>query len=132
MEIESLIPVGAKIKVNKSKIKDFIPNKILDDLPQIINGEVIDYKMTDGMGIGYVLLTEKNKKIWIFTSELNDQTKIEYKIGTKENTSNRKTEEMKSNKHKTTYHINGNRNIKTLVNPINVFTWLIYTLKDTF
>ena len=57
MEVNPLIPIGAKIKVDKSKIKNLLPSKILDSLPQIINGEIIDYKMTDGMGIGYVFIT---------------------------------------------------------------------------
>ena len=60
MEINPLIPIGTKIKVDKSKIENLISNKILDELPRFINGEVIDYKMTDGMGIGYVLITDNN------------------------------------------------------------------------
>ena len=30
------------------------------------------------------------------------------------------------------YKINGNRNIKTIVNPINLINWMIFTLKDVF
>ena len=56
MKINPLIPVGSRIIVEKSKIENVLPKKILDDLPQMINGEVIDYKMTDGMDIGYVLI----------------------------------------------------------------------------
>ena len=80
MEVNPLIPIGAKIKVDKSKIENLLPNKLLNDLPQMINGEIVDYKMTDGMGIGYVLMTENNLKIWIFTNELNEQTQLEYGI----------------------------------------------------
>ena len=83
MEFNPLIPLGAKIKVDKNKIENVIPNKILDDSPQIISGEVIDYKMTDGMGIGYVLMTNNNLKIWVFNNELNEETKKEYKIDDK-------------------------------------------------
>ena len=83
MEVNPLIPIGAKIKVDKSKIENLLPSKLLDDLPQLINGEIIDYKMTDGMGIGYVLMTENNQKIWIFNSELNEQTRSEYNIEAK-------------------------------------------------
>ncbi len=68
MKINPLIPIGSKIKVEKSKIEELLPTKLLANLPQIINGEVIDYKMTDGMGIGYVLMTENNLRIWIFSS----------------------------------------------------------------
>ena len=56
MEVNPLIPIGERIEVDKSKIENLLPNKLLDDLPQVISGEIVDYKMTDGMGIGYVLM----------------------------------------------------------------------------
>jgi len=64
MEVNPLIPIGETIEVDKSKIENLLPNKLLDNLPQIISGEIVDYKMTDGMGFGYVLMTEDKKKIW--------------------------------------------------------------------
>ena len=79
MEVNPLIPIGTKIQVDKSNIENLLPNKLLNELPEIINGQIIDYKMTDGMGIGYVLRTENNQKIWIFNTELNAQTIKEYK-----------------------------------------------------
>ena len=132
MELNPLIPIGTKIKVDKSKIENILPNKLMDELPQTIYGKIVDYKMTDGRGIGYVLLTENNIKIWIFTAELNAQTRKDYKI----------EDPIKSNfyidisylleKYKLTYDLNGNRKIKTITNPINLINWLIFTLKDTF
>ena len=132
MKINPLIPLGSKIKVDKSKIKDELQKKLLDDLPQIINGKVIDYKMTDGMGIGYVLITENNLKIWIFNNELNDQTKKEYQIEDTNDYTLLLTKDLISRLDKVNYEINGNRSIKTLANPINLISWLIFTLKDIF
>ena len=132
MKVNPLIPIGAKIKVDKSKIEDLLPNKILDDLPQVINGEIVDYKMTDGMGIGYVLLTEKNQKIWIFNTELNEQTRREYSIDDTNKLHNRKNNNLILGIYKVDYVINGNRNIKTITNPINIINWLIFTMKDVF
>ena len=132
MKINPLIPIGAKIKVDKSKIEDLVPNKILDDLPQLINGEIVDYKMTDGMGIGYVLLTEKNQKIWIFNTELNEQTRREYNIDDTNKLHNRKNNNLILGIYKVNYEINGNRDIKTITNPINLISWLIFTMKDVF
>ena len=71
MKINPLIPVGSVIKIEKAKIENVLPKKILDDLPKLINVEVIDYKMTDGMDIGYVLMTENNIKIWIFNKSIH-------------------------------------------------------------
>ena len=132
MEVNPLIPIGAKIKVDKSKIENLLPNKLLDDLPKMINGEIVDYKMTDGMGIGYVLMTENNLKIWIFNTELNADTIKEY--GLKENNKYKKNQnsDLTLGKYKFAYEINGNRNIKKIVNPINLINWLIFTMKDIF
>ena len=132
MEINPLIPIGVKIKVDKSKIENLLQSKLLDDLPKIINGEIIDYKMTDGMGIGYVLLTENNLKIWIFNTELNDQTRREYNIEYTNKYYNHKNSDLILGKYKVAYEVNGNRDVKTMVNPINLYKWLIFTLKDIF
>ena len=132
MEVNPLIPIGAKIKVDKSKIENLLPNKILDDLPQMISGEIVDYKMTDGMGIGYVLMTENNLRIWIFNTELNEQTRQEYSLEETNKYNNPKNGNLILGKYKVTYEINGNRNIKTISNPINLINWIIFSMKDIF
>ena len=132
MEVNPLIPIGEKIKVDKSKIENLLPNKLLDDLPQIINGVIVDYKMTDGMGIGYVLITDNNQKIWIFNTELNQQTKNEYRLEETNKYTNLRNSDLILGKYKVTYEINGNRNIETIANPINLINLLIFTMKDIF
>ncbi len=132
MEFNPLIPIGAKIEVEKSTIENDLPKNILDDLPPIIKGEVIDYKMTDGMGIGYVLITENKQRIWIFNNELNERTKNEYKVVDTNNTENIFKKDLISRINIIDYEIGGNRTIKTMLNPINLFSWLIFTLKDIF
>ena len=132
MEINPLIPIGTKIKVDKSKIENLLPNKVLDDLPQIISGAIVDYKMTDGMGIGYVLMTENNLKIWIFSTELNEQTRREFRVEETNTSNNHNYFDLVLGKYKVGYDINGNKNIKTIANPINLFNWLIFTSKDIF
>ena len=132
MDFIPLIPVGASIKVDKSKIRNVLPNKILEDLPKMIDGKVVDYKMTDGMGIGYVLMTENNLKIWIFNNELNDQTRKEYKIEDSKKIENFLVKSISSELRKVKYDLNGNKKFKKIANPINLTSWLIFTLKDIF
>ena len=132
MEVNPLIPIGERIEVDKSKIENLLPNKLLDDLPQVISGEILDYKMTDGMGIGYVLLTENNQKIWIFNAELNQQTKKEYSLDDTNKLNNQENNDLLLGKYRVDYQINGNRSIKTIANPINLTKWFIFTLKDIF
>tara|TARA_Y100001968_G_scaffold57426_1_gene48562 strand:- start:1327 stop:1725 length:399 start_codon:yes stop_codon:yes gene_type:complete len=132
MNYNPLIPIGSDIKVEKSKIKNVLPRNLLDGLPKIINGKVLDYKMTDGMGIGYVLMTENNLKIWIFTNELDSQTKKEYKIVDSNKSSNILNRALLSQLNKVKYEINGSKKINTIANPINLISWLIFSLKDIF
>ena len=132
MEIIPLIPVGTIIEVDKSKLKNMLPKNISEDLPKMIKGKVIDYKMTDGKEIGYVLMTENNLKIWIFNEELNDQTKKDYDIKESTKQNNIITTVFLSQLNKNKYEINGNRNIRKMANPINLISWLIFTLKDIF
>ena len=132
MEVNPLIPIGSKIKVDKSKIESQLSNKLLDDLPQMINGEIVDYKMTDGMGIGYVLMTDNNLKIWIFNTELNEQTRKEYSLEETNKYYNPENSDLILGKYKVAYELNGNRNVKTIANPINLINWLIFTMKDIF
>tara|TARA_Y100001968_G_scaffold289707_1_gene292919 strand:- start:723 stop:1121 length:399 start_codon:yes stop_codon:yes gene_type:complete len=132
MKLKPLIPIGVKIKVEKSKIENLLPNKLIDDLPQVINCEIIDYKMTDGMDIGYVLMTENKQKLWIFNSELNEEIRSEYKIEDKNNSHKQKSNDLIIGKYKIVYEINGTRSINTIANPINLIKWLIFTLKDIF
>ena len=132
MKLNPLIPLGSKIKVDKSKIINELPKKLLDNLPQMINGKVTDYKMTDGMGIGYVLMTENNLKIWIFNSELDEKTKQEYKIKQTLDSETKLINDLKSRISKVNYDINGNRKIKTIANPLNIISWLIFAFKDIF
>ena len=132
MNSNPLIPIGSKIKIEKSKIKNVLPKKLLDSLPQIINGKVLDYKMTDGMGIGYVLMTENNLKIWIFTNELDSQTKTEYKIVDSNKSHNIINGALLAQLNKVKYEIDGSKKIKTIANPLNLIAWLIFSLKDIF
>ena len=130
MEVNPLIPIGERIEVAKSKIENLLPNKLLDNLPQMISGEIVDYKMTDGMGIGYVLMTKNDLKIWIFPTELNEQTRKEYRIEDTKKNYNQKRNDLILGKYAVTYELNGNRNVKTIANPINLIKWIIFTLKD--
>ena len=132
MELQPLIPIGTKIKVDKSQIENILPSKLFEKLPKTIYGEIVDYKMTDGRGIGYVLKTEKNLKIWIFTTELNEQTRKEFKIETTIKNSNQNNSSLLLGKYKLYYDLNGNRNIKSITNPINLINWLLFTIKDAF
>ena len=132
MESKSLIPIGSEINVFKSKIKTDLPQKLLNNLPREISAKVIDYKITDGEGIGYVLMTENKLKIWIFSNELNEGTKIKFGIEDTSYIESFNSDSILISNFVGEFDLNGNYEISFLLNPINLFKWLIYTLKDTF
>ena len=132
MESKSLIPIGSKINIYKSKIKTDLPQALLTTLPREISAKVIDYKITDGDGIGYVLMTERNLKIWIFTNELTEETKIKYGIEEMTFKERVNTKSQLNSKYVGDYEITNNSEINYLLNPINLLKWSLYTLKDIF
>ncbi len=127
MESNNLIPVGSEIHIDKYKIKTDLPQTILSKLPKKITGKIIDYKMTDGMGIGYVLMTERKLKFWIFSNELNEESKTKYDISLNEKISSQR---VNIGQYIEEFELNGNYKISYLLNPVNIIKWLLYTLKD--
>ena len=110
------------VKIDLKEIND----NISSDLTQLISrhpqGEVIDYKITDGIGIGLVLKLNDGSIVWFF----NDET-----VST-----NSKSKDLDNSTHLISKKINNkprnNKNISYMLNPLNFITWLIYSLKDIF
>ena len=132
MESKALIPIGEEINVYKSKIKTDLPQASLNKLPREITAKIIDYKMTDGNGIGYVLMTERKLQIWIFSNELKEETLRKYGINDISFNEGRNRGSRLIRQYAGEYELNGNYKISYLINPINIFKWSIYTLKDIF
>ena len=66
----SLTKIGSKIKVVVDKVRDRIPAKLLNQLIKDPRGKVLDYKMTDGRGIGVILEFSNGIKCWFFEDEI--------------------------------------------------------------
>ena len=67
----SLSRIGSKIKINIERVRDRIPSYLIDQLSQDPRGTVIDYKMTDGRGIGLVLKLKDGSQNWFFEDEVS-------------------------------------------------------------
>ena len=130
MESNSLIPIGSEVNIYKSKIKTDLPQSFLNNLPSKITAKVIDYKITDANGIGYVLMTENKLKIWIFSNELNYEIRREYGINDLYIKDRFNNKSMLMSQYIKEFELNGNYKISYLLNPINFFKWSLYTFKD--
>ena len=67
----SLSRIGSKIKINLERVRDRIPSYLIDQLSEDPRGTVIDYKMTDGRGIGLVLKLKDGSQNWFFEDEVS-------------------------------------------------------------
>ena len=62
--------IGSNVRVDLERVRDRIPSTLLKQLSKDPRGKVIDYKMTDGMGIGLVLELSDGSTSWFFDEEI--------------------------------------------------------------
>ncbi len=62
--------IGSRVKVELDRVRDRIPSKLIKQLTEDPRGKVVNYKMTDGMGIGVVLELSDGTTSWFFEDEI--------------------------------------------------------------
>ena len=67
----SLTRIGSKIKINIESVRDRISSELIKQLSEDPRGTVMDYKMTDGRGIGLVLKLNNGSQNWFFEDEVS-------------------------------------------------------------
>ena len=67
--------IGKTVQVNLRNIQDRLPEKLIRKLSLNPEGMVVDYKMTDGQGVGLVLEFEDGTRSWFFQKELENFAK---------------------------------------------------------
>ena len=128
MEFLDLVKVGTPVKINVNLSKDRLTSKTLNAIKQSSTLKVKDFRLTDGKGVGVIVEFSNGDEEWFFENEieiLDEKGKIIPRVDSiDKNTSISNLLNGLKYKSKT--------NIKELVNPLNFFTWLIYSLKDIF
>ena len=128
MEFLDLVKIGSPVKINVNLSKDRLTSKTLNAIKESSNFKVKDFRLTDGKGVGVIVEFSNGEEEWFFENEieiLDDNGKIIPRVDTLEKNiliSNL----LKELKYKP------RTNFKELINPINFFSWLIYSLKDIF
>tara|TARA_B100000700_G_C14346232_1_gene535056 strand:+ start:237 stop:461 length:225 start_codon:yes stop_codon:yes gene_type:complete len=69
----TLNKIGSNVKIQVDRVKDRIPKALLQKLTKDPRGKVIDYKMTDGTGIGLVIRLSDGTTSWFFDDEINNR-----------------------------------------------------------
>tara|TARA_B100000212_G_C27180664_1_gene450165 strand:+ start:16 stop:402 length:387 start_codon:yes stop_codon:yes gene_type:complete len=128
MEFLDLVKIGSAVKINVNLSKDRLTSKTLNAIKESNTFIVKDFRLTDGKGVGVIVKFSNGEEEWFFENEieiLDENGKIIPRLDTREkNTLIKNLLKDLQYKSKT--------NLKELINPINFFSWLIYSLKDIF
>ena len=128
MEFLDLVKIGTPVKINVNLSKDRLTSKTLTAIKESSSFKVKDFRLTDGKGIGVIVELSNGQEEWFFENEieiLDENGKVIPRDDSTEKNiffSNL----LKNLKYKP------KTNIKEIVNPINFFSWLIYSFKDIF
>tara|TARA_Y100001933_G_scaffold24992_1_gene21085 strand:- start:193 stop:579 length:387 start_codon:yes stop_codon:yes gene_type:complete len=128
MEFLDLVKVGSPVNINVNLSKDRLSSKTLNAIKESDSFRVKDFRLTDGKGVGVVVEFSNGEEEWFFENEieiLDANGKIIPRVDAIEKNmffSNL----LKNLKYEP------KTNFKELINPINFFSWMIYSLKDIF
>ena len=125
MEFLDLVKIGSPVNINVNLSKDRLSPKTLNAIKESSSFKVKDFRLTDGKGVGVIVEFSNGDEEWFFENEieiLDENGKIIPRVNTADkNTFINLLTKLKY-KSKT--------NVRELINPINFFSWLIYSLKD--
>ena len=129
MSILDKTKIGDSVQVNLELSRDRLTKEIIDAINISSEGKIIDFKITDGKGIGVVLQLSNGKEQWFFEDEI-DLLDEKGNIINKNNYS-RNNKSLKSDSSgELKYEIKSN--VSDLLNPINFFFWLFVSFQDIF
>ena len=128
MEFLDLVKIGSPVNINVNLSKDRLSSKTLKAIKESSSFKVKDFRLTDGKGVGVIVEFSNGEEEWFFENEieiLNEEGKIVPRDNVKEK-NNFITNLLED------LNYTPKTNVKELINPINFFSWLIYSLKDIF
>ena len=129
MSILDRATIGNSVQVNLELSKDRLNKETIDAINISSVGKIIEFRITDGKGIGVVLQLSNGKEQWFFEDEidlLDENGNSIKKVIEKEDKNNLILENLKKLKYE------DKRKVSELLNPINFLIWLIVSFKDIF
>ena len=129
MSILDKTKIGNSVQVNLELSKDRLTKEIIDALNVSLIGKISDFRITDGKGIGVVLKLSDGREQWFFEEEINlldENGNVIKKINNHENDYNPIKNILKDFKYE------DKNKVSELLNPINIFAWLVVSFKDIF
>ena len=129
MSILDKAKIGNSVQVNLELSKDRLTKEIIDAVNVSSVAKIIDFRITDGKGIGVVLELSNKKEQWFFEDEidlLDENGNLIKNI----NYSTERNYFILDILRGLNYE-NKNK-VSELLNPINFFIWLVVSFKDIF
>ena len=129
MSILDKVKIGNSVQVNLEQSKDRLTKEVVDAINVSSVAKIIDFRITDGKGIGVILQLSNGKEQWFFEDEIDlldeNGNVIKKNIDKKENSN------LIIDFFRELNYENKNK-VSELLNPINFFLWLIVSFKDIF
>ena len=129
MSILDKTKIGNSVRVNLELTKDRLNQDTIDAISISSEGKISDFRITDGKGIGVVLLLSNGKEQWFFEDEidlLDENGDVIKKINGEQEKNILIINALRNLKYE------NKKKVRELLNPLNFFFWLIVSFKDIF
>ena len=129
MSILDKVKIGTSVQINLGLSKDRLTKETIDAINVSSLGKIIDFRITDGKGIGVVLQLSNGKEQWFFEDEidlLDENGNVIKKILDTEDNNNFSFDFLRG------LNYENKNKISELLNPINFFIWMVVSFKDIF
>tara|TARA_B100000524_G_C23597717_1_gene351428 strand:- start:1 stop:390 length:390 start_codon:yes stop_codon:yes gene_type:complete len=129
MSILDKTKIGKSVQVNLELSRDRITKEIIEAINVSSVGKIIDFRITDGQGIGVILQLSNGKEQWFFENEidlLDENGNLIKKFNDAKDNNNLIFDILRRLKYE------NKDNVSELLNPMNFFLWLVVSFKDIF
>ena len=129
MSILDKTKIGDSVQINLELSQDRLTKDIVDAINVSSVARIRDFRITDGKGIGVILILSNGKEQWFFEDEidlLDENGNVIKKNIDKIVNSNFKFDFLRG------FNYENKNKVSELLNPINFFIWLFVSIKDVF
>ena len=129
MSILDKTKIGKFVQINLELSRDRITKEIIEAINVSSVGKIIDFRITDGQGIGVILQLSNGKEQWFFENEidlLDENGNLIKKSNDAKENNNLIFDILRRLKYE------NKDNVSDLLNPMNFFLWLVVSFKDIF
>ena len=141
VKADKLLDIGTPVRVVLGRFQDRIPQRLTQSLEAKATGKVVDYKITDGQGIGFIVQFSDASIHWFFDYELEIIGLEDISLNPSRGTTSlfkinlQLVDQQKPHIFKDSSVDKPAISFEYLLNflsPFNFIRWLLYSLKDVF